>query len=97
MTDSSVMPNHAARRPNGVGLLSPPRASFCPRLAGDGRFRFRRTLRLGRVRIQLAHDAIVDPVLVPPLARIHLHAIDLHAEVNVDAAANPVAPATPRL
>src|ERR1035441_10408341 len=64
-------------------LLPPPPVGFRPRLATDGRFRFRRACQGW---VQLTQDPIVDPVLVPPFARIHLYAIDLHAEVNVDAA-----------
>src|ERR1051325_4869492 len=42
--------------------------------------------RRDAARIQLTEDAVADPVLVPPLDRIHLHAVDLHAEVYVNAA-----------
>ena len=36
--------------------------------------------------LQLAQDVVPDPMLVPPLARIYLHAVDLHAEMHVNAA-----------
>jgi len=35
--------------------------------------------------LEFAQDAVVDPVLVPPFAGVDLHAVDLHAEMNVDA------------
>src|SRR6266566_4206978 len=37
-------------------------------------------------RADLAQDAVVDPVLVPPFDGIRLYAVDLHAEVQVVAA-----------
>ena len=38
--------------------------------------------------LQLAHDAVVDPVFVPPFPKIDLY-VDLHAEVYVHAASEP--------
>src|SRR5579863_297671 len=35
------------------------------------------------LRIHLAQDTVLDPVLIPPLDGIHLDAIDLHGEVQV--------------
>ena len=35
--------------------------------------------------VEFAQDAVVDPVLVPPFAGVDLDAVDLHAEVDVDA------------
>src|SRR4051794_29540540 len=32
---------------------------------------------------QLTQDAVVNPVLVPPLHRVHLHPVHLHAEVEM--------------
>ena len=43
-------------------------------------------MRRGGLRIEFAQDAVVYPVLIPPLDRVDLHAIDLHSEMDVDAA-----------
>jgi len=39
-----------------------------------------------RIAAEFRQDAVLDPVLVPPLAGVDLHAVDLHAEVHVHAA-----------
>src|ERR1039457_2718876 len=38
------------------------------------------------LQLQLTQHPVLDPVLVPPLARVDLDAVDLHAEVDVNSA-----------
>ncbi len=39
-----------------------------------------------RLRTDFAQDTIFEPVLIPPLNRIHLHSVHLHAEMQMIAA-----------
>ena len=72
-------------RPTKMRLLPLPPPARRPR----PRRRRRLTQFRDLLRRQFAQDPVLDPVLVPPLARIHLHAVDLHAEMDVNAAGQP--------
>jgi len=70
--------------PSGVFAIVPKRhqrtnaeiaARFRTKLAGPA-----------LLRAHLAQDPVLDPMLVPPFDGIHLHAVNLHAEVQVIAA-----------
>src|SRR5450432_527260 len=66
-------------------LLPPPVLAACLALCACWLGFNRRPIGLCRVRVKLAQNTVADPVLVPPLARVDLHAVYLHAEVYMNA------------
>src|SRR5579862_4914879 len=59
---------------------------LCEAVSAFGAAQHRITSAFETGKLDSFGDVVLDPVLVPPLFRVDLHAVELHGEVNVIAA-----------